>query len=47
MSFMTLTITTPITINTSPKIVAKFGTCLYLKTPINAIAIIPTPDQVA
>jgi hypothetical protein len=38
---------TPITINTKPIVVARFGICLYLKTPIKDKATMPTPDHVA
>ena len=38
---------TPITINTKPIVVARFGICLYLKTPIKDKAIMPTPHHIA
>ena len=38
---------TPITINTKPIVVARFGICLYLKIHIKDKATMPTPDQVA
>ena len=44
---MVLTITTPITINAKPMVVARFGICLYLKIPIKDKATMPTPDHVA
>ena len=44
---MVFTITTPTIISIKPTIVAKFGICLYLNTPIKDKATIPTPDHVA